>query len=163
MKLLMRLHVRDLALFQYGLRRFNLMRRPDKADDDTVAKDASKQSSQSTKQQGRVIERTVQDLKARYSNLLIVSLPLATPAHYGLIPETETQKQLFTACKQSGVPYLDVRPVLEADYKRSHVPSFGFYNTLPWLGHLNARGHDLVASALREYLKNDLCKSRATT
>jgi hypothetical protein len=49
-----------------------------------------------------------------------------------------------------------MRDRINQDYRETGEPPFGFPNTLPWTGHLNAHGHELVAQALFEFFAREL-------
>src|SRR5262249_49028685 len=104
----------------------------------------------------RAIDWTVAELHARYPRLVLVHVPYATPQRGGLVPKTAAEARVAAASLREGVPLIAMRERIERDVQASGVPAIGFWNTLPWTGHANAHGHDLIARALAELLKNRL-------
>lgn len=51
-----------------------------------------------------------------------------------------------------GVPMASTGPALAESFRRSGVAPFGFENTQPGIGHLNAVGHRVIGQALAELL-----------
>lgn len=161
MKLLIRYRVRDIALFQYGKRHLSELLRaapeegappqaPSTATPETTASPRPKASPDKTL---RSIGWTVKELKGRYPRLLLVHIPYTRPDKTGLAPATDRETVLLAECARQNVPLIPMRPLLEADFARTRQPSFGFANTLPWSGHPNAHGHELIAQAVANWMK----------
>ena len=94
--------------------------------------------------------------------LLVVSVPQSASPLHNMVPISATERAFLQGCQQQQIPTVDMRPVIERDFARRQIPPFGFPTTLPWQGHFNAHGHDLVAQTLFETLRSDpaLLRSR---
>ncbi len=71
-----------------------------------------------------------------------------------LIREEDEQylSRFFAICEKYGVEVVDVAPDFMADYKENKTLSYGFRNTRPGEGHLNERGHAIIADRLYKKL-----------
>lgn len=65
-------------------------------------------------------------------------------------------ERLARLCGQLALGYLDAGPALVASYQRTGLLPNGFLNSVPGLGHLNARGHAAVAEALAPVIASRL-------
>ncbi len=161
-KLLVRWHVRDIMLFQYGHRHLKELRRGGgegdlEAEDDTPAPlsagETMMECGRATgAREKRAIAWTVARLKAAYPKLILVHIPFGSARRNGLMPAAIEEKILVAECRRQGVPLIAMRPYFEEDARRSRQAPIGFANTLPWAGHPNARAHALIARALYDYL-----------
>ena len=149
-RLLIRSHFRDIALFQYGIRHFTELRRggggPPLAD------------GGGRRAQLRAIDWTLPRLRQAYPNLVIVHVPYGSAPLGGLMPASLVEERLVAACRRLEIPCIPMRPVFENDFARSKRPPFGFANTLPWAGHPNGHGHDLIARELGSFFRKTLAK-----
>jgi hypothetical protein len=62
--------------------------------------------------------------------------------------------RLAELCRTKHVDLIDMTDVLVGDYLASGMLSRGFNNGRPGLGHLNARGHALLAQQIQAYLES---------
>jgi hypothetical protein len=69
-------------------------------------------------------------------------------------PQAAWTARLAELCKAKGVGLIDMTDVLVQDYLSSGVLSRGFNNGRPGSGHLNARGHALMAGQIQTYLED---------
>lgn len=144
-RLAVRMHLRDLAVVHYGLRHLIDIREASQR-----ASRAAGKSDASTRL--AAIDWTVAELAHRYPHLVLVHMPYTAGTHDGLAPVSPDELRLADACKGCGVPLVRMRGEIERDAAAGGMPPFGFANTLPWEGHPNAHGHDLVARALARML-----------
>ena len=147
-RLMIQFHVRDVALFQYGIRHFAELRRVPGGQ--PTADDAGRQA------QLRAIDWTLPRLKQEYPNLVIVHIPYGSASLDGLMPASPMEEGLVADCLRHGIPCIPMRPVIENDFARLGRPPFGFANTLPWAGHPNEHGHDLIARELDTFFRKTL-------
>jgi hypothetical protein len=171
MKQLIRWHIRDIALFQYGNRHLSELRRGG-ADDDApqaaplkLAPDQSRLESGyiSGDREKRAIAWTVAELKAKYPRLILLHIPYGSPAHLNLVPLESEEATLIAECRRQNVPLISMREAFARDAELSQRAPIGFSNTLPWMGHPNARAHNLIAHALANYLMPRLAPQHLIT
>jgi hypothetical protein len=99
----------------------------------------------------RCIRWTVSELK-KYPNATILYLPAVNYKS----PDEEpgfVEKELETACREEGVPFLSMRRAFADHYKQTREVAHGFNNTRPGFGHINQLGHRLTAIELVKLLK----------
>lgn len=158
LKLLMQWRVRDLAVFQYTYNRLGtiMAARAKAANNDgtTTAQSVEDNKAHSLRQE-KAIDWTVQQLAERYPKLIVVHMPIGASTG-GLHPPMDSEGFLIKSCERHRVPLIVMRDRIAQDYMETKQPPFGFYNTLPWLGHPNAYGHKLVAQALYEFFIDKL-------
>ncbi|MBQ6268249.1 MAG: hypothetical protein IJK64_10830 [Clostridia bacterium] len=56
--------------------------------------------------------------------------------------------QLGALCRENGIHYLDMRDRFLSEYEKDHTLPYGFVNTSVGTGHLNKRGHAMIADEL---------------
>lgn len=159
MKQLIRWHIRDIAIFQYGNRHLTELRKGGsgiQAEAPEKAKTPVKVQSQSYLNKGerelRSIGWAVSQLKAKYPHLILVHMPDGSLDFSGLRPPSSEEQELVTQCRRQNVPLITMRQSYLRDVELSHQVPIGFANTLPWQGHPNRRAHALVAQALANEL-----------
>jgi lysophospholipase L1-like esterase len=159
--------LRDLAISTYGKRQSDEMRAPDNSSnkDDSGAKahkipniiapqiTLGAPADLNLARSLRAVEWTLTQLKRKYPRLIVVSMPESSPEVAGLLPVTPTEKRFGEVCAALQIPLVEMRPLIEADFARTHLPPFGFSNTLPWLGHPNEHGHELIARGIEARLR----------
>jgi hypothetical protein len=159
LKMLMRWHVRDLAVFQYTYNRLGTtMAARAKAAANEGARPAVESGAANDAEAiklERAVDLTVQNLRERYPKLVVVHLPIGASTG-GLSAPMNTEGFLKKSCERYQVPLIVMRDRIIKDYAETNQPPFGFYNTLPWVGHPNAHGHKLVAEALYEFFTREL-------
>jgi lysophospholipase L1-like esterase len=72
-------------------------------------------------------------------------------AHTPLEPQ---ESSLLAECRTLGMACRSLRPRMEEDLVAHHQFARGFSDTQPGVGHLNARGHQLVADELHDWLNH---------
>jgi hypothetical protein len=163
LKMLMRWHVRDLAVFQYTYNRLGTTlaarAKAASAGVGSAAEGDGANDADSIKLE-RAVDLTVQHLRERYPKLVVVHLPVGASTG-GLSKPLNTEGFLKQSCERYWVPLIMMRDRILKDYAVTNQPPFGFYNTLPWVGHPNAHGHKLVAEALLEFFIKELNESAA--
>ena len=77
------------------------------------------------------------------------------PNHRAYVPprSEETEAIARAAAAENGITLLDAGPYLISSVERTGQPPFGFNNGLRPGGHLNPQGHDAVAHALVELIR----------
>jgi hypothetical protein len=68
------------------------------------------------------------------------------------MPEAPQESAMLAACAKYGVACRSLRERMIHDLMVGHVIDRGFSNTGPGVGHLNVRGHELVADELYDWL-----------
>lgn len=157
-----RLGLNELALSDWSYRRLSSMRSG--GDEDAAgASDGGKGPARTTAAANpytqvdgplgldKVIGWTMHALRQTYPNLVVVHLPGHTAELGNLQSEQPDEALVARYCKQEGIPLIRMRDRINADFARTGIPPFGFSNTLPWYGHTNAHGHELIAEALRDF------------
>jgi len=88
------------------------------------------------------------ELKRAHPDVRLVYLPLLD-YHGGCTDRCATGRALYeTAAAAQGVRLVDVTQAMCAEFARTRQLLHGFWNTVPGVGHMNARGHAVVADAL---------------
>ena len=166
LKRLMRWRVRDLATFQYADNRLGTIQA-------VLAKGANNEAAGAGGQaEGRAggkvpaarlekaVDWTVEQMSRLYPKLVVVHIPTGATVK-GLGPKHAVEDLLVKSCGRYGVPLIMMRDRINQDFAATGEPPYGFYNTLPWTGHLNAHGHALVAEALYEFFDRELAGKTA--
>jgi hypothetical protein len=88
--------------------------------------------------------------------IVFVLIPEVPYLEHGLVrlenPQAQWTPRLAQVCKAKHVGLIDMTDVLVRDYLATGVLSRGFNNGRPGSGHLNARGHTLLAQRIWAYL-----------
>ncbi len=169
-QILRKLHIRDLALFDWSFSRWQLMNGVGTGNDANGEGSAERAAAKGNEVQraayanmknpqmvARSMNWTLQQLKEKYPRLVILHMPSYDMAAANLKPVTQEERELTKGCLKLEIPLILMRARVAEDYQKTHQPPFGFMNTLPWTGHINAHGHDLMAHALRDFFANKLC------
>jgi hypothetical protein len=169
-QILRRLHIRDLALFDWSFSRWQLMNgaggggdaNGEGAAERAAAKGnalqrAAYDNMKNPEMTARSMNWTLRQLREKYPRLVIVHMPAADAGNANLKPITGEERELLAACRALQIPVIAMRERIAEDYQKTGKPPFGFMNTLPWTGHINAHGHDVIAHALRDYFRDKLC------
>jgi lysophospholipase L1-like esterase len=103
------------------------------------------------------VDWVIESLKAAYGNPVLVYVP--TPDYTGDLHQKSTIEQMvIQSAKAHGVAIVDNRAELADEYYRHHRVAYGFNNTQPGTGHLNAEGNKLMARALEPALLRALVR-----
>ena len=160
MKQLIRWHIRDIALFQYGNRHLVELLKGGSGIQQPIAlkevqtpnKTQTPVHLNSSQRELRVIGWTVAQLKASYPRLILVHMPDGSPDYSGLRPPSSEEQELVSQCRRQNVRLITMRQSYLRDVETSRQAPIGFANTLPWFGHPNGRAHALVAQELADEL-----------
>lgn len=165
MKRLMHWRLRDLATFQYAYNRLGTIQavRAKAANNEAAPPAATAQAE--GREGGKVpaarlekaVDWTVEQMSRLYPKLVVVHVPTGATVK-GLGPKQPVEDLLVKSCARYGVPLIMMRDRINRDFAATAQPPYGFYNTLPWTGHLNEHGHALVAQALYEFFDGELGK-----
>jgi hypothetical protein len=98
----------------------------------------------------RSIRWTIAELN-KYPSVTILHIPTV---QYKISNEEPSfvEKELESACREQGVPFLDMRRTFVEHYKQTREVAHGFSNTQPGVGHINRLGHRLTAMELVKLL-----------
>lgn len=66
----------------------------------------------------------------------------------GTVGNPQDIAEFASACRNYGIEFLDMSGIFLENYRQNYELPFGFSNTEAGKGHLNRRGHELVANAL---------------
>lgn len=109
-----------------------------------------------------LVQWTIQQLDQTFPNLVLVFLPAM---NYQDADEVSTdprnaaiETDLENAAAAQGVPLLNMRADFLHHYRSEGTELRGFNNTSPGDGHLNAKGHELVAQRLTDFYQQALAK-----
>jgi hypothetical protein len=90
--------------------------------------------------------------------IVLVLVPEVPYLEHGTVrlenPQARWTARLAVLCRSMNVDLIDMTEVLVSDYLSSGRLSRGFNNGRPGSGHLNARGHALLARQMRAYLES---------
>ena len=169
-QILRKLHIRDLALFDWSFSRWQLMNGVGVGSDANGEGSAERAAAKGNQAQraayenmknpqmvARSIKWTLQKLQEKYPRLVILHMPSYDTSAANLKPVTPEESELITDCQTLQIPLISMRERVAKDYQKTHQPPFGFMNTLPWTGHINAHGHELMAGALADFFADKLC------
>ena len=96
----------------------------------------------------------VRGLQQAYGDRLHILYTPTQPFSEHESPEPQ-ESELLVECKALGMACRSLRSRMEKDLIANHRLARGFSNSEPGVGHFNARGHQLVADELHDWL-NDL-------
>ncbi len=149
-------HIRDFAVFQLGKRQFQ-----DIVGHTTQPATPAATAAVELQRELRAIDFTVEHWRIEYPQLVIVHIPFGAAAIAGLLPPSPEEQALAAACQRRSVAFISMRDVIEQDARVSDQPPFGFFNTIPWAGHPNKFGHQLIAKALADFFLDGKAKLQA--
>lgn len=99
-----------------------------------------------------MIDWTLQQLNQTFPNVVIVFIPAMNYQDAGPISSiprnAAIEKRLTEASTAQGIPLINMREDFRKHYAEVGTHLKGFSNTIPGEGHLNHRGHQLVARRL---------------
>ncbi len=116
----------------------------------------TKSESELRDDEAAFIDYALKELKAAYSDPILVYLPVIDyfdPA--SAVPDF-TEKQLQLATQRAGVRYISMRDTFLRFYQNEQRTATGFANTKPGTGHLNPAGHELVAEQIYQMITEEL-------
>ncbi len=119
--------------------------------------EGSGRATQLTPQAARALDWSIAGLCRCYPRLLLVYLPTIDYDHPSAGP-SEVETRLATAVERYHASYINMRDDFESAYRQTRQPCHGFDNTQPGAGHINARGHALVAAQIIERLSSVIAK-----
>lgn len=109
-----------------------------------------------------LVEWTIEQLNQTFPNLVLVFLPAMNyqdADEVSIDPRNAAiEADLEQAAARQGVPLLNMRADFLHHYRSEGTELRGFNNTKPGEGHLNARGHELVARALTDFYQQALAE-----
>src|SRR5262249_40350464 len=101
-----------------------------------------------------LMEMIVRGLKQQYGDKLYV-LYMPPQPFSAEEPLEPAEALLMEQCRAQGVKCRSVRDRMIRELLVHHRMSRGFADTQPGIGHLNARGHEVVADEIFDWLKAD--------
>lgn len=107
-------------------------------------------------QLNRYMEKLAKEVSSYNVKLLIFYMPsisINDDGTVGTVGNVQDTAEFASACRDYGIEFLDMSDVFLEDYRQNYELPFGFSNTEAGKGHLNRRGHELVASALFDKIK----------
>lgn len=107
-------------------------------------------------QLNKYMEKLAEEVSSYHVKLLIFYMPsisINDDGTVGTVGNPQDIAEFASACKNYGIEFLDMSDVFLENYKQNYELPFGFSNTEAGRGHLNRRGHELVASALFDKIK----------
>lgn len=107
-------------------------------------------------QLNQYMEKLAKEVNSYNVKLLIFYMPsisINDDGTVGIVGDPQDTAEFASACKNYGIEFLDMSDVFLENYKQNYELPFGFSNTEAGRGHLNRRGHELVASALFDKMK----------
>jgi hypothetical protein len=94
----------------------------------------------------------IKELKARYSNIIFLYIPTIDYNNYST-EYTPIEELINAKCDKYGIDFIDVRKEFINHYIQCKQPAYGFNNSIPGIGHMNAIGHSIVANKLEAYFE----------
>lgn len=104
-----------------------------------------------------IIEWTVKSLKNNYKKVVILYMPEIDYNNIYL-PPTEIEITTKKYADKYGVDFINMRVEFNNYYLLYKQPVHGFNNTIPGVGHINEKGHELVAKELLRYFSRRISK-----
>jgi hypothetical protein len=125
---------------------------------EVVSKSSVVTSGDDSDENDLLVKWTVESLKKKYSNVVIVYLPTINYEDIKNSKPTDIEKLLEKYCDLNEVGVINMRQHYIDYYSRFKTPSNGFNNTAPGSGHINKWGHRLVGEQLALYFEGRLDK-----
>jgi len=146
---MIRLGLRESAVFKFGLQR---------AKDFLKAGTVPRQDKRPANTESAVsphvllaVDRSVSMLRKGFPRLVVVHIPYGSASAAALVSARPEEVRLLEDCERESIPVIPMRGWIDQDFAVTRVPPFGFANTLPWSGHPNQHGNQLIADALFDY------------
>lgn len=102
------------------------------------------------------IHYAVKELKATYGDPILIYLPVIDYFDPENVAPDFTEAQLLLATQKAGVRYVSMREAFLRSYTDNHRIPTGFANSVPGTGHMNALGHELVATEIYKMITEKL-------
>ncbi|GFI22948.1 hypothetical protein IMSAGC011_01725 [Lachnospiraceae bacterium] len=102
-------------------------------------------------QLNRYMENIAKEASSYNVKLLVFYMPntcINDDGTVGTAGNSQDIAEFAAVCKDYGIEFLDMSGIFLENYRQNYELPFGFSNTEAGKGHLNRRGHELVANAL---------------
>ncbi|MCI8315442.1 MAG: hypothetical protein HFH74_10485 [Lachnospiraceae bacterium] len=102
-------------------------------------------------QLNRYMEKLAKEASGYKVKLLVFYMPnicINDDGTVGTVGNPQDIAEFASACRNYGIEFLDMSGIFLENYRQNYELPFGFSNTEAGKGHLNRRGHELVANAL---------------
>lgn len=102
-------------------------------------------------QLNRFMEMLAEEAGSYNVKLLVFYMPntcINDDGTVGTLGNPQDIAEFAAACSDYGIEFLDMSDIFLENYRQNYELPFGFSNTEAGKGHLNRRGHELVADAL---------------
>lgn len=97
-------------------------------------------------------------MKAQYDGKIVMIYHpsvMIEPDGTMAVKYASTDPVFASVCSQYDILYIDMGPYFLKAYDEKQVVPYGFANTAPASGHLNRWGHELMALAIDEQMKEE--------
>ncbi len=142
--------LKESGLIYASALRFQLDIKPQLAEHNASAQDGDMLAKEAS---GNAMDLIVRGLKESYGEKLYILYTPAQPFSADA-PEEPQERALLAECKAKGIECRSLRGRMVNDLVANHNLVRGFSDFAPGIGHLNARGHQLVADELDDWLNS---------
>lgn len=148
----------EASLIKYGFQRAQRLRDSFQVGETVVASPEERASAEPSYDVSKAIHWELSELRKTFPTLMIVYLPWAPMMEGKAVKLVEDQKYLavksilIQETARLDIPFVDITDSFVRDFQEHKTLPRGFGNTRPGFGHLNARGHDLVAKEIQRAL-----------
>lgn len=102
-----------------------------------------------------LLDKSMKIMKSEYhGNLIIVYHPPVYITKNGMIISKSSSDEIFEKiAKNNNILFLNMSSLFIEHYNSNYSVPYGFFNTSMGKGHLNSKGHEIIAKALSLYVK----------
>ncbi len=150
----------ESSFVKFGFQRLQRLKDSFQVGETVVASPQEKNVSEPAYNVGEAVHWELSELQKTFPTLMLVYLPWAPTLDGKKIDLIEDEKflavksVLIQEAARLNIPFVDVTDSFVLDYQHHRTLPRGFGNTRPGFGHLNSRGHDLVAKEIQRALYN---------
>lgn len=104
-----------------------------------------------------ILARATESCREQSVTLLLVYDPVVCTDETGAgytVTDAEDLATMATACRENGICFVDLTASYLTGYSDQHKLPYGFANTSPGSGHMNAWGHELFARAVYNVIRD---------
>lgn len=150
----------ESSLMRLGFQRLQRLKDSFQVGETVVASPEERTVTEPAYDMGAAIHWELSELRKTFPTLMLVYLPWVPTIDgrkIGLVESGTFLAVKSVVIRESArlnIPFVDVTDSFVLDYQHNRALPRGFGNTTPGSGHLNSRGHDLVAKEIQRALYN---------
>lgn len=120
-----------------------------------VSSTPQEKSAVDKKQYGKTLDDIFSLIRSEYDKPIIIFYhPEVVLGSDGMaiIRDEDTYDIFINSCERNGIIFADMGDAMSNAYETAYIVPYGFYNTEIGKGHLNAKGHEIIAQQLYQIL-----------